>query len=159
MKDIKGYEGLYAVTSCGKVWSYRKSKFLKPYNHNSGYLSVNLYNTEGMRRTYLLHRIVAEAYLTNPDNLPQVNHKDENRINNCLNNLEFSTCAYNNNYGTRNKRIAGTLGRAIYCIELNRYYKSIADAARALHISNGNISEAVNGNRKIAGGYHWRWVS
>lgn len=158
MRDIKGYEGLYAVTSCGKVWSYRKKRFLKPYNHSSGYLSVNLYNTLGTRKTRLLHRLVAEAYLVNLDNLPQVNHKDENRFNNCLNNLEFSTSIYNNNYGTRNKRIAETLGRAVYCIELDRHYKSISDAARELHISGGNISEVVNGNRRIAGGFHWRWA-
>lgn len=157
MKEIKGYEGLYAVASCGKVWSYRKNKFLKPSNHNSGYLSVDLYDTSGIRKTCLLHRLVAETYLVNPNNLPQVNHKDENKFNNCLNNLEFSTAIYNNNYGTHNKRIAEALGRAVYCIELNRHYKSIADAARVLHISGGNISEAVNGNRKIAGGYHWRW--
>ena len=152
MKDIKGYEGLYGVTSCGKVWSYRKNKFLKPYNHNSGYLSVDLRDANGIRKTCLLHRVVADTYLTNIYNLPQVNHKDENRFNNCLNNLEFSTSIYNNNYGTRNKRIAKTLSRAVYCIELNQHYNSIADAARALHTSGGN-----NGNRKIAAGYHWRW--
>lgn len=158
MKDIKGYEGLYAVTSCGKIWSYRKSKFLKPYKHNSGYLSVNLYGSNRLRKTCLIHRLVAETYLINPDNLPQVNHKDENKFNNCLNNLEYSTVVANNNYGTRNERIAQCLGRAIYCVELNNHYKSIAEAARLLNISGGNISEAIKGNRKTAGGYRWRWL-
>ena len=159
MKDIKGYEGLYAITSCGKVWSYWKNKFLKPYNHNSGYLSVNLYSIDKSRKTCLIHRLVAEAYLSNPSNLPQVNHKDENRTHNWLNNLEFSTVSYNTNYGTRNKRVSQALSKAVYCIELNSYYTSITEAAKCLHISGGNISEAVNGNRKIAGGYHWRWYS
>lgn len=159
MKDIKGYEGLYAITSCGKVWSYRKDKFLKPYNHNSGYLSVNLYGANRARKTCLLHRLVAEAYLLNPTGLPQVNHKDENKFNNCLNNLEFVSACYNNNYGTHNNRISEKLSKAVYCVELNYVYKSIAEASRILKISNGNISEVLNGHRKSAGGYHWRWVT
>jgi hypothetical protein len=158
MKDIKGYEGLYAVTSCGKVWSHRKSKFLKPYNHTSGYLSVNLYGINRLRKTCLIHRLVAEAYLTNPGSLPQVNHKDENRFNNCVNNLEYSSAVYNLNYGTRNSRIAEALGKPVYCIELNVAYNSISEASKLLRISGGNISEVINGNRKTAGGYHWRWA-
>ena len=75
MKDIKGYEGLYAVTSCGRVWSYRRNKFLAPATIKSGYNYVNLYK-DGKKKFCRVHRLVAEAYIPNPDNLPQVNHKN-----------------------------------------------------------------------------------
>lgn len=156
MKDIKGYEGLYAVTSCGKVWSYHMNNFKKPYQHNCGYLSVNL-SKNNKCKTCLIHRLVAETYLTNPDNLPQVNHKDENKFNNCLNNLEFCSATYNNTYGARIKKAAEKHSKPVYCVELNTKYKSIAEASELLQISKGNICSVVKGIRKTAGGYHWRW--
>lgn len=156
MKDIKGYEGLYAITSCGKVWSYYGNRFLKPHSHNCGYLTVEL-SKNGKRKVCLIHRLVAEAYLLNPDNLPHVNHRDENKFNNCLNNLEFCSVLYNNHYGTRYKRAAKSLSKAVYCIELDTSYQSIIFAAKQLHINASNLGEAVRGNRKTAGGYHWRW--
>lgn len=159
MKDIKGYEGLYAITSCGKVWSYRRNKFLKPRINNCKYFIINLYDINHKCKTWLLHRLVAEAYLENPNNLQQVNHKNENKCNNYLNNLEFCSATYNNNYGARSKKAAEKHAIPIYCVELNKYYESIVNAAKALHISKGNISEVANGNRKTAGGYHWRWFS
>ena len=94
MKDVKGYEGLYAVTSCGKVWSYRNECFLKPRANRCGYLYLNL-SKNGKAKSYMIHRLVAEAYLPNPENLPQVNHKDENKANNCLQNLEWCDASYN----------------------------------------------------------------
>lgn len=107
MKDITNYEGLYAITSCGKVWSYKSKKFLKPY-FNGGYASVAL--SKNGKLTYpLVHRLVAEAYISNPDNLPQVNHKDEDKAHNCVNNLEWCDATYNNNYGTRTSRMATAL--------------------------------------------------
>ncbi len=84
MKDIKGYEGLYSITSCGKVYSYIKNRFLKPYYNGSGYFRVSL---KGKQKA--VHRLVAEAYIDNPKNLPEVNHKDLNKENNCINNLEW----------------------------------------------------------------------
>lgn len=107
MRDIIGYEGLYAVTSCGRVYSYRAKKFLKPYKNKNGYLYVSLYK-DGKQNKYYIHRLVLEAYLPNPANLPQVNHIDENKANNALLNLEWCDAAYNINY---------SLAKKVICVE------------------------------------------
>ena len=88
MKDIKGYEGLYAITSCGKVRSYRRKKFLCPNTSVDGYVRVGLHKN-GKTKTIEIHRLVAEAYIPNPEGLPQVNHKNENPSDNNLENLEI----------------------------------------------------------------------
>ena len=90
MKDIKNYEGLYAITSCGKIWSYYKNNFLNPYDNGDGYLKVDLYK-DGKKHSYRLHRLVADAYLPNPNRLPEVHHIDANKANNSVNNLQWIT--------------------------------------------------------------------
>ena len=152
MKDIKGYEGLYAITSCGKVWSYRSKKFLKLLHRGNGYLSVNLYK-DGKMVSYSIHRLVAEAYIPNPENKPQVGHLDENPSHNWINNLEWCFAKENCNYGTHNKK----LGKAVYCVELNKIFDTASEAARELNICN-HISECCAGKRKTAGGYHWEYA-
>lgn len=107
MKDIKNYEGLYAVTEDGQVYSYRRKKYLKPALIGHGYLRVCLCKGQE-KKNFFIHRLVAEAYLPNPNNLPEVNHKDENKLNNCVENLEWLTSKENANYGTRNERIAAS---------------------------------------------------
>ena len=121
-KDVTGYEGLYEVSNEGNVKSlgndkYRKEKILKPTANSSGYLQVCLYK-DGNRKHHHVHRLVANAFIDNPDNLPQVNHKDERPTNNFVfvnedgtvdydkSNLEWCTCGYNINYGTHNQRVA-----------------------------------------------------
>ena len=86
MKDIIGYEGLYSITSCGKVWSYKNKKFLKPLSNGKGYLFVRLCKN-GKIENKRIHRLVAEAYLPNPNNYDTVDHIDFNTANNCVNNL------------------------------------------------------------------------
>ena len=108
MKDIPGYEGKYAATSCGKIWSYKSKKFLKPKSDKDGYYKVNLYY-DGKQKTYFIHRLVALTYIPNPNNLPQVNHKSEIKTENFIDNLEWCTGEYNTNYGTRNERAGKTL--------------------------------------------------
>lgn len=116
-KDIKNFEGLYQVSNLGRVKSldkyvnqfngfniskrFYKGKVLQPHVSNKGYLRVFLYNKE-MKKNYSVHRLVAEAFIPNLDNLPQVNHKDENKLNNISSNLEWCSSKFNINYGNRN---------------------------------------------------------
>lgn len=151
MKDIKGYEGLYAITSCGRVWSYKSNKFLKGTPDKDGYLKVTLVK-EGQRVNFFIHRLVAQAYLPNPSNLPQINHRDECKQHNYINNLEWVTAKTNANYGSRNKRI----GKPVYCVELNKTFDSQTTAANELGIDVRGISKCCTGTYKTSGGYHWR---
>ena len=157
MKDIKGYEGLYAVTSCGKVWSYRNECFLKPKIRPNGYLTVNLWKDGGFK-TKRIHRLVAEAYIPNPDNLPQVNHRDENKTNNCLQNLEWCDAKYNNNYGTRNERVSNSNKKPIPQFtldgELIREWPSALDVGKEVRTT---IWHCLRGEQKSAYGYMWKF--
>ena len=107
-KDIPGYEGKYQVSNTGEVKSlnYRgsgKTKLLRQSTDKNGYKRVGLFKN-GKEKKYRVHRLVAIVFLPNPNDLSQVNHKDENPSNNNVNNLEWCTIAYNNTYGTRNER-------------------------------------------------------
>ena len=152
MKDIQGYEGLYAITSCGKVWSYYSKKFLKPLTDKDGYYKICLVKDK-QKKTFFIHRLVAMTYLDNPNNLPQVNHKDENKTNNCVQNLEWISPYDNCNYGTRNKRIS----KKVLCIELNRVFNSQSEAARELGLDSRNISKCCLGKYKTTGGLHFQF--
>lgn len=105
-KEVKGYEGLYEVSNLGNVRSLRKGIILKPAK-NQNYKQVLLTKNKE-HKIYLVHRLVAETFIPNPNNLPQINHKDENGNNNNVNNLEWCDSKYNNNYGTKNKRASIT---------------------------------------------------
>lgn len=95
---IPGFEGLYWVTKNGDIVN-ADGKILKPYDNGYGYLMVDL-KKNGTRKHARIHRLVAEAFVPNPNNLPEVNHKDENPHNNAANNLEWCTSSYNKTYGT-----------------------------------------------------------
>lgn len=106
-KDKKDYEGHYQVSNCGRVKSIKfgKERILKPFTDGRGYLYVNLCKNN-KQKTYKVHRLVAEAFLPNPNNLPMINHRDENKSNNSVNNLEWCDVKYNNTYGTRIERVS-----------------------------------------------------
>ena len=156
MKDIKGYEGLYAVTSCGKVWSYKNECFLKPANIK-GYLQVGLWKN-GEKKNHYIHRLVGEAYLPNSENLPQINHRDENKTNNCLQNLEWCDGKYNYNYGNRNEKISNSLKKPILQYTLDgeflREWPSTTDVGKEVSY---NICHCLKGRQKSAYGYIWKY--
>lgn len=157
MKDIKGFEGRYAVTSCGKVWSYKRKKWLRPSTDERGYQRVSL-QVNNEKHTKKLHRLVAEAFIPNPNNLPQVNHKDENPSNNHMSNLEWCDAKYNCNYGHHNENVSKTTGKSVYCVELDIIYCSTREAERKTGVPHENIAACCRGDRyKTAGGYHWKY--
>lgn len=149
MKDIIGYEGLYAITSCGKVWSYKTKKFLKPFKVGHGYLKITLCK-DGNCKDKKIHRLVAEAYLPNPNNYDTVDHIDFNTTNNCVNNLQWMSRSEN----SRKKRSV----RKIYCFENEKIYESQTQAAKELGLNQGNISRVCQGIFKQTGGYHFKFV-
>lgn len=163
MRDIPNYEGLYAITSCGKVWSYRSKRFLKPTQDAKGYLRVDLYKNN-KKKNYKIHRLVAIAYIDNPNDLPEVNHKDEDKTHNWINNLEWCDTQYNLNYGNYPSNMAEKskgncrAGKKVECVETGVIYKSMLEANRQTGINNASISHVLNGRAKTAGGYHWRFA-
>lgn len=101
LRSVPNYEGIYWVTQAGEIIN-RKGVVLKPYDNGYGYLIVDL--RKGKSKKHIrVHRIVAEAFIKNPDNLPEVNHKDENKHNNSVRNLEWCTSSYNKQYGNGRK--------------------------------------------------------
>lgn len=113
-KDIDGYEGLYQISNYGQVKSLKdnhgnpREKILKFGKDRYGYLFVNLY-IQGKKKFFLIHKLVSNAFIPNPNNLKCVNHKDENKENNVVDNLEWCTHQYNINYGTCiQRRVANT---------------------------------------------------
>ena len=106
-KDIPGYEGLYQVSNFGRVKSLRKAIIMSIRINKKGYSTIGL-SKNGVFNRKSIHRLVAEAFLPNPDNLPQVNHKDEDKSNNRVDNLEWCSQLYNNIYGSRMERQVNT---------------------------------------------------
>ncbi len=163
----------YQISSFGNILSLNynktgKSKLLKPFKSKCKYLQVTL---EGKR--YSVHRLVAEAFIPNPDNLPYINHKDENGLNNHVDNLEWCTAKYNTNYGTCKRRIgeanqnSNTKEVSQYDLEGNfiRRYKSRAEASRITGVGIMGISMCCQGghyqdgkwiNINQSGGYRWK---
>ena len=123
-KNIEGYEGKYQVSNLGQVKSMiGQEKVLHPKKHRNGHLQIGLHKDK-KRKTMYIHRLVAQAFIPNPDNLPGVNHKDENPNNNNVDNLEWCTQKYNCNYGTRVDRIMETKKqqyKKIYKYSFNEY--------------------------------------
>ena len=165
-KDIDGYEGLYQVSNTGKVKSFRAWKrakcpneyILKPTANNRGYLAVTLYK-DASKRKYLVHRLVAEAFIPNPNNYPQINHIDEDITNNSFENLEWCTPLYNNCYGTARFRAMLTTGKPVEQRLINGQllatYVTATIAQDITGISAKEINACIRGFLHSAGGFIW----
>ena len=185
-KPIMGYEGLYEISSLGRVRSLprqgTKGGIIRPSLSSSGYLQTHL-TKNGKEKTFQVHRLVAIHFIENENNLPEVNHKDEDKTNNCVWNLEFCTRKYNENYGTKRERcvknhnykessiksalhhdykeVGRKLSKPIIQKDMEgneiRRWPSNQEIRRTLNYACGSISMACNGKKPSAYGYIWEF--
>ena len=161
-KDILGYEGHYQVSDKGRVKSLKqgKEKILKPERTHNGYLRVGLLKNRN-RKMFMVHRLVGQAFLPNPNSLPQINHKDEDKTNNRVENLEWCDQKYNNIYGTHIQRVTEKVSKTVLQFtktgEIIKEWKSTHDIERILGYSKGNISSCCNKKLKLAYGFVWKY--
>ena len=155
---IVGFEN-YEVSNLGRVRNIKSGRILKPKLNKYGYLIHGLYKNNKQKYLFL-HRIIATAFIDNPEGKPCVNHIDENKLNNDLSNLEWCTVRENNVYGTRIKRVAEKLFKKVIQLDLNdnvlNEFKSMKQAAQETGTHAGDISSCCNGKLKSAGGFKWR---
>jgi len=168
-KDVVGYEGLYSISSNGEVASLSirnrmidrpRLKILKDYSDKDGYYVVTLCKNNH-KETYRVHRLVAIAFHNNFDNLPCVNHKDECKTNNNVENLEWCTVKYNSNYNdcAIKRGILQRIPIIQYSkkMELIKIWSGRIEIVKTLGFSGGNITSCCSGNRKYANNYIWRY--
>lgn len=172
-KDIEGYEGIYQISNLGAVKSLarvdakgnnRVEKILKGIPTSDGYLRVHLcINTKRIKKP--IHRLVAETFIPNPDNKPQVNHIDEDKTNNTLDNLEWVTAKENVNHGTAISRRAykqrlSQKGKVVTAIDIatgeHNTYTSMKECARCLNINAAGIYQVLKGNYRHVKGYTFK---
>lgn len=178
-KDIEGYEGVYQVSNYGRVrsldrWAkvcgngqrFVKGRMLAIGKYPNGYSMVNFTDGKGKPSSKLVHRLVAQAFIPNPDNKPQVNHKDENITNNYVENLEWCTPKYNANYGTRNERCYESNRKhfkPVYQIDKDcgmviRWWDSISNAEKGVNVDETLIGRVCKGKGDTAAGFVWRYA-
>lgn len=165
-KPVVDYETLYEVSSLGKVRSLRSGKLLKYSLGTTGYQQVNL-RKDSKPRTMLVHRLVAQAFLSNPNSLPQVNHIDENKANNSIENLEWCTSKHNANHGTRIERCNGVRRnktkntRPVKGIKVTDgqtiYFPSANEAGRN-GFDKSSIINCCNGKHGVKSHKGYRWM-
>ena len=169
-RPVVGYEN-YEVSNLGRVKSlnYNKTGREEILKHKivKGYLRLNLCK-DSKTHSFFIHRLVAQAFIPNPDNLPQVNHIDECKTNNRVENLEWCSAKYNTNYGSRTEKVIKALTNRSDCSKpieqiLNggviATYPSISEAARQTGLFIPSISSCCLGKTKTTGGFEWRFVN
>ena len=160
-RPIKGYEGLYEVSNLGRVKSIRfgKEKIMSSKAKGNKYLKIMLCKNKTYKRFYI-HRLVAQAFIPNPDNLPQVNHKDENPQNNIVTNLEWCDAKYNNSYGTARERMSEKLSKPVLQYTLDgefvKEWKSMRECGRNGFSANC-IKLCCDNIQKYHKGYIWKY--
>lgn len=173
-KDIEGYDGHYSVSNLGRVRSNERfyempngslkhlpTIIMKETTSGCGYKRVKLL-LNGKPKIMLVHRLVALAFIPNPNNYRCVNHKDENKQNNNVNNLEWCTHKYNSNYGTAIERCRKKCWKPIIQYTPDgkevRRWNSIIEASQTLNVCKKGISSACRGKYHTSGGYIWKFV-
>lgn len=157
----------YYKNVCNGGKQYCEERILKPQKRKFGYLAVMLCK-KGIKKSFLIHRLVAMTFIPNPQNLPQVNHKDENPSNNKIDNLKWCNQKYNSNYGTSKKRISEKLKNGVLSKAVERYNKegdyidefpSAIEASRILNLNVSGIVSCCNENKKYktCGGFQWKY--
>lgn len=163
-KPIEGFEN-YQVSTSGRVKSlnYRRTKqeqILKPRDNGHGYLHVHL-RKDGKNYWRYIHRLVAEAFLPNPNNLPEINHKDENPYNNQIENICWTNHNGNINWGTHNERVAKANSKSVLQYSLDgtfiKEWASTREVERQLGFNQGNIGKCCRGEYKTAYGFTWKY--
>lgn len=166
-KEIEGYEGLYQISTLGRVRSMKRSIFMKPKD-TKDYLMVGLTKNK-KQKWFSVHRLVASAFIENPEHKKEVNHIDENTFNNKVQNLQWVTAKENANWGTRTTRMKETLIRnrvagknkvIQICAKTNEVVNEfifIREASRYTGISHSSICDCLNGKLKTASGYKWEY--
>ena len=167
-KDIEGFEGLYQISSMGRVRSlgngksnnsnYSKERILKAMKDRGGYLHVQLWK-DGKAKWYLVHRLVAEVFLDNPKGYNEVNHINEDKSDNRADNLEFCSRSYNINYGTRNQKISKPVIAIDKRTGLIVEFPSAMEAERCTSIYHGSIIKCCQGKLNSCGGFYWMFVN
>lgn len=174
-KDIHGFEGFYQVSNLGRVRSvdrwvngnhiscdfqFMKGKLRKLIKNRCGYWTVML-RKNNSHDSFLVHRLVAEAFIPNPDNLPYVNHKDENPANSIADNLEWCTADYNLKYSNVAERVNKFKIRRVIQFDKNmneiKRWDSLKEAAKFINRAQQNISRCCRGRCESCGGYKWRY--
>ena len=174
-KEVAGFEGLYEVSNLGRVRGCTrtvtmkngvprpiKGKILKtaPYNGEGNYCGAVL-SKNGVTKKFAVHRLVAEAFIPNPHEYPEINHKDEDKTNNAVYNLEWCDRKYNNTYGTAKLRCAVTQGKPVLQLKDGRIINAWPTeglAAQFTGASQGGISACCRGEMKTSGGFGWMWA-
>ena len=167
-KPVEGYEDYYLVSNMGRIKSLCRGIILKPVLKKSGYLGILFCTKNGKRKNMKIHRLVAKAFLPNPQNKPQVNHKNEDKRDNRSVNLEWVTAKENCNYGTRTERIVKTNKKrgnykawrhsACMCVETGEIFNSQTDAAKKYNTMATHVSLCCRETWRVTRGLHFRFI-
>lgn len=160
MKEIyKKFEENYAISNFGNIKNTKTNKILKTRVNHKGYLKTNI-SINGKLKTVFPHRLVGKMFIYNPNELPMINHKDECKTNNHINNLEWCDNKYNCNYGKAQERKAQKIRKKVYQYDLKgnllKVYISTTEAAKKVNGNDSGICRACNGKLKTYRGYIWK---